>query len=195
MRAQGCDQAPSVRQGPARCPARVYGSPSLIRHASGRNACRIRHYDNLGKDKVEYLQSMVTPPQMFSGLCESLVGVDGPRSRHRCAITWTSVNATTRGPSQVAVSRQMFAEILSLSPSYERRLRQHQLRWVRRCASDDGRGVSWCGQSSAFQCLGQSTSWFARLLRMRCAIYCYPRRPNGRSWPTTPGIRGMSAKS
>ena len=29
--------------------------------------------------------------------CEVLDGVDGPRSRHRCATTWSSVNATMRG--------------------------------------------------------------------------------------------------
>ena len=30
--------------------------------------------------------------------CENFDGVDGPRSRHRCTTTWSSMNATTRGP-------------------------------------------------------------------------------------------------
>jgi len=33
----------------------------------------------------------------FGGWAGDLDGVDGPRSRHRCAITWSSVNATMRG--------------------------------------------------------------------------------------------------
>jgi hypothetical protein len=49
---------------------------------------------------------------------------------------------------------------------------------------------------AAFQCASvESTSWFARLLRMRSAIYCCPKRPNGRSWPRTarkPGNVGLT---
>jgi hypothetical protein len=41
------------------------------------------------------------------------------------------------------------------------------------------------GKAARFSASVQSTGWFAHLLRMRYAIYCCPRRPNGRSWPTT----------
>ena len=41
----------------------------------------------------------------------------------------------------------------------------------------------------------QSTSWFARLLHMWCAISRCPRRPDGQSWPTTAGASQSRGKS
>jgi hypothetical protein len=44
--------------------------------------------------------------------------------------------------AEVAVSRQMLANILMLSPGYERRLRQHEGRpWRSDATDDDGRGA------------------------------------------------------
>ena len=53
-----------------------------------------------------------------------------------------------------------------------------------------GAPIRWLGTFAS----AQLTSWFARLLRMRCASYRCPRRPNGRSWPTiarNPGNVGL----
>jgi hypothetical protein len=54
---------------------------------------------------------------------------------------------------------------------------------------------SGAGKAARFSTSAQSTSWFARLLHMRCAIYRCPRRPDGQSWPATarnPGNVGLN---
>jgi hypothetical protein len=60
-------------------------------------------------------------------VCISLDGVDGPRSRHGCATTWSSVNATMRGAVHHADCHYRFGPRQTLVPGPWRR-RQ----WTRR---------------------------------------------------------------